>query len=138
MSLNQKNFQLYGKKNNLFKNLKLKLVTLGVPLLLMTGCGHEYTIEPERLPVAYAGKAYNQQLKITGGKVSEQHFELTSNIPENQGIQITPVDDIDGYNHIKIEGIPKYKGRYKILINAYFYGRGDDKLTKTYEFVVKE
>jgi hypothetical protein len=122
----------------LFKNLKLKLVTLGVPLWVMTGCGHEYTIEPERLPVAYVGKAYNQQLKITGGKVSEQHFELTSNIPENQGIQITPVDDIDGYNHIKIEGIPKYKGRYKILINAYFYGRGDDKLTKTYEFVVKE
>ena len=138
MSLNQKNFQLYGKKNNLFKNLKLKLVALGVPLLVMTGCGHEYTIEPERLPVAYVGKAYSQQLKIIGGKVSEQHFELTSNIPENQEIQITPVDDIDGYNHIKIEGIPKYKGRYKILINTYFYGRGDDKLTKTYEFVVKE
>ncbi|CAA0255792.1 hypothetical protein ABKPCSM125_02938 [Acinetobacter baumannii] len=137
MSLNQKNFQLYGKKNNLFKNLKLDLITLGIPLLLMAGCGHEYTIEPERLPVAYVGKAYNQQLNISGGKVSEQHFELTSNIPENQGVKITPVDDIDGYNHIKIEGIPKYKGKYKIVINTYFYERGDDKLTKTYEFVVK-
>lgn len=137
MSLNQKNFQLYGKKNNLFKNLKLKLITLGISLLLMAGCGHEYTIEPDSLPVAYVGKAYNQQLNISGGKVSEQHFELTSNIPENQGVKITPVDDIDGYNHIKIEGIPKYKGKYKIVINTYFYGRGDDKLTKTYEFVVK-
>ncbi|SCD14195.1 Uncharacterised protein [Acinetobacter baumannii] len=137
MSLNQKNFQLYGKKNNLFKNLKLKLITLGISLLLMAGCGHEYTIESEKLPVAYVGKAYNQQLNISGGKVSEQHFELTSNIPENQGVKITPVDDIDGYNHIKIEGIPKYKGKYKIVINTYFYGRGDDKLTKTYEFVVK-
>ncbi|XZY05341.1 hypothetical protein ACT4XO_06170 [Acinetobacter baumannii] len=136
MYLNQKNFQLYGKKNNLFKNLKLDLITLGIPLL-MAGCGHEYTIEPERLPVAYVGKAYNQQLNISGGKVSEQHFELTSNIPENQGVKITPVDDIDGYNHIKIEGIPKYKGKYKIVINTYFYGRGDNKLTKTYEFVVK-
>ncbi len=56
MSLNQKNFQLYGKKNNLFKNLKLKLVGLGVPLLVMTGCGHEYTIEPERLPVSLCRK----------------------------------------------------------------------------------
>lgn len=138
MSLNQKNFQLYGKKNNLFKNLKLDLITLGIPLLLMAGCGHEYIIKPERLPVAYVGKAYNQTLKITGGKVSEQHFELNSNIPENQGFKITPVDDIDGYNHIKIEGIPKYKGKYKIIINTYFYGRGDNKLTKTYEFVVKE
>lgn len=138
MSLNQKNLQLYGKKNNLFKNLKLKLVTLGVPLLLMAGCGQEYTIEPESLPVAYVGQTYTQQLKITGGKVSEQHFELTSNIPENHGVKIAPVDDIDGYNHIKIEGIPRYKGRYKIVVNAYFYGRGDDKLNKTYEFIVKE
>ncbi|HCJ7885364.1 TPA: hypothetical protein NV485_003933, partial [Acinetobacter baumannii] len=60
----------------------------------MTGCSHEYTIEPGSLPVAYVGKTYNQQLKITGGKVSEQHFELTSNISENQGVKITPVDDI--------------------------------------------
>lgn len=50
MSLNQKNSQLYGKKNNLFKNLKLKLITLGVSLLVMTGCSHEYTIEPGSLP----------------------------------------------------------------------------------------
>lgn len=56
MSLNQKNFPLYGKKNNLFKNLKLKLINLSVPLLVMTGWGREYTIEPERLPVAYVGK----------------------------------------------------------------------------------
>jgi len=118
--------------------LKFNLITLGVALLVMTGCGHEYTIEPDRLPVAYVGKSYTQFIKITGGKVSEQHFGLTSNIPENQGIKITPVDDIDEYNHIKIEGIPKYKGKYEIRINTYFYGRGDDKLTKTYEFIVKE
>ncbi|MCU4349025.1 hypothetical protein KTH05_14870 [Acinetobacter lactucae] len=108
-----------------------------IPFLLTSGCQDKYTVEPHELPVAYVGKSYNQFIKITGGKVSEQHFELTSNIPENQGFQITPVDDIDGYNHIKIEGIPKYKGKYKIIINTYFYGRGDDKLTKTYEFVVK-
>lgn len=102
------------------------------------GCGRDYNIEPNELSVAYVGKTYNQQLEITGSKVSEQHFELTSNIPENQGVKITSVDDIDGYNHIKIEGIPKYKGKYEIIINAYFYGRGDDKLTKTYEFIIKE
>ncbi len=115
-----------------FKNL--------IILFLMTsflGCSRDYKIEPQELPVAYVGKSYSQFIKITGGKVSEQHFGLTSNIPENQGFQITPVDDIDGYNHIKIEGIPKYKGKYKIIINTYFYGRGDDKLTKTYEFVIK-
>lgn len=76
MSLNQKNFQLYGKKNNFFKNLKLDLITLGAPLLLIAGCGHEHTIEPERLPVAYVGKVYNQTLKITGGRVIPQSFEV--------------------------------------------------------------
>jgi len=102
------------------------------------GGSRDYNIESHELPVAYVGKLYTQFIKITDGKVSEQHFELTSNIPENQEFKITPVDDIDGYNHIKIDGIPKYKGKYEIIINTYFYGRGDDKLTKTYEFIVKE
>ncbi|CAA0215824.1 hypothetical protein ABKPCSM17A_01795 [Acinetobacter baumannii] len=116
-----------------FKNL--------IILFLMTsflGCSRDYKIEPHELPVGYVVKLYSQFIKITGGKVSEQHFELYENIPENQEVKITPVDDIDGYNHIKIDGIPKYKGKYKIVINAYFYGRGDDKLNKTYEFVVEE
>ncbi|MFW1893661.1 hypothetical protein BFR91_12465 [Acinetobacter pittii] len=115
-----------------FKNL--------IILFLMTsflGCSRDYNIEPHELPVAYVGKPYSQSIKITGGKVSKQHFELNTNIPENQEVKITTVDDIDGYNHIKIYGIPKHKGNYEIVINAYFYGRGDDKLNKTYEFVVK-
>jgi hypothetical protein len=64
--------------------------------------------------VAHVNKVYSENIKITGGKVSEQNFELTSNIPENQEIKITPVDDIDGCNHIKIEGIPKYKENTKL------------------------
>ncbi|MFI8146426.1 hypothetical protein [Acinetobacter sp. ABJ_C5_2] len=116
-----------------FKNL--------IILFLMTsflGCSRDYRVEPHELPVAHVGKSYTQFIKITGGKVSEQHFKLNSNIPEDQEIKITPVDDIDGYNHLKIDGIPKYKGKYEIVINTHFYGRGDDKLNKTYEFVVKE
>ncbi|MDC5392202.1 hypothetical protein NRA71_18230, partial [Acinetobacter baumannii] len=83
MYLNQKNFQLYGKKNNLFKNLKLKLITLGISLLVMTGCSQEYTIEPDSLPVAYVGKAYNQQLNISGGRVIPQSFEVETNFPSD-------------------------------------------------------
>ncbi|WP_459660593.1 hypothetical protein [Acinetobacter calcoaceticus] len=106
-------------------------------VLMLSGCSR-VDVHPIKLPDAYVEKSYTQFIKITGGKVSEQHFVLTSNIPENQGVKIAPVDDIDGYNHIKIEGIPKYKGKYEIIINAYFYGRGDEKLTKTYEFIIKE
>lgn len=81
MSLNQKNFQLYGKKINLFKNLKLKLITLGVSLLVMTGYSHEYTIKPDSLPVAYVGKTYNQQLNISDGRVIPYSFEVETNFP---------------------------------------------------------
>lgn len=140
MSLNQKNFQLYGKKNNLFKNLKLKLITLGVPLLLMAGCGHEYIIKPERLPVAYVGKVYNQQLKITGGRVIPQSFEVKTNYPSDMNISISPIDEneADAYNNLKISGVPKYKGTFTIHIYVGFYASGDGNLDKTYEFLVKE
>ncbi|AMM27918.1 hypothetical protein KTI56_15535 [Acinetobacter pittii] len=118
--------------------MKLYKFSIVLSFFMLTGCGHKYDISPNKLPEAHVGKSYTQFIKITGGKVSEQHFELNSNIPEDQEIKITPVDDIDGYNHLKIDGIPKYKGKYEIIINAHFYGRGDDKLNKTYEFVVKE
>ncbi|MEN8276015.1 hypothetical protein I8T81_18280 [Acinetobacter seifertii] len=140
MSLNQENFQLYGRENNLFKNLKLKLITLGIPLLLMAGCGHEYTIEPERLPVAYVGKAYNQQLNISGGRVIPYSFEVKTNFPSDMNISIEPIDqnEADAYNNLKISGVPKYKGTFTIHIYAGFYASGDGNLDKTYEFVVKE
>lgn len=140
MSLNQKNFQLYGKKNNLFKNLKLKLITLGISLLLMAGCGHEYTIEPERLPVAYVGMAYNQQLNISGGRVIPQSFEVETNFPSDMNISIEPIDqnEADAYNNLKISGVPKYKGTFTIHIYAGFYASGDGKLDKTYKFIVNE
>ncbi|MCZ1179789.1 hypothetical protein [Acinetobacter pittii] len=139
MSLNQKNFQLYGKKNNLFKNLKLDLITLGIPLLLMAGCGHEYTIEPERLPVAYVGKAYNQQLNISGGRVIPYSFEVETNFPSDMNISISPIDknEADAYNNLKISGVPKYKGTFTIHVYAGFYASGDGNLDNTYEFVVK-
>ncbi len=140
MSLNRKNFQLYGKKINLFKNLKLKLITLGVSLLVMTGCSHEYTIEPDSLPVAYVEKAYNQQLNIAGGRVIPYSFEVETNFPNDMNISISPIDEneADAYNNLKITGVPKYKGTFTIHIYAGFYASGDGKLDKTYEFIVNE
>jgi len=140
MSLNRKNFQLYGKENNLIKNLKFNFITLGVLLLLMTGCGHEYTIDPERLPVAYVGETYNQQLNITGGRVIPQSFEVETNFPIDMNISISPIDqnEADAYNNLKISGVPKYKGTFTIHIYASFYASGDGNLDKIYEFVVKE
>ena len=42
--------------------------------LSLCGCSKDYNIEPHELPVGYVGKPYSQFIKITGGKVSEQHF----------------------------------------------------------------
>ncbi|CAI3158108.1 hypothetical protein MWMV8_MWMV8_02275 [Acinetobacter calcoaceticus] len=124
----------------MFKNLKLKLITLGVSLLVMTGCSHEYTIEPDSLPVAYVEKAYNQQLNIAGGRVIPYSFEVETNFPNDMNISISPIDEneADAYNNLKITGVPKYKGTFTIHIYAGFYASGDGKLDKTYEFIVNE
>jgi len=110
------------------------------PVLLMAGCGHEYTIEPDSLPVAYVGKAYNQQLNILGGRVIPQSFEVKDNFPSDMNISIEPIDqnEADAYNNLKISGVPKYKGIFTIHIYAGFYASGDGKLDKTYEFIVNE
>lgn len=122
MYLNQKNFQLYGKKNNLFKNLKLDLLTLGVPLLLIAGCGHKYTIEPERLPVAYVGKIYNQTLKITDRKVIPQSFEVETNFPSDMNISISPIDEneADVYNILKTTGVQNIKELLRFIYMRVF------------------
>lgn len=120
--------------------MKLKLITLGVSLLVMAGCSHEYTIEPDSLPVAYVGKAYNQQLNISGGRVIPYSFEIETNFPSDMNISISPIDEneADAYNNLKISGVPKYKGTFTIHIYAGFYASGDGKLDKTYEFIVNE
>ena len=112
-----------------------------IPILLsLFGCGKEYKIEPTELPVAHIGKPYNQILKISGGRVIDQHFEVTTNFPDEMQIIIRPIDSTqaDAYNNIEIKGTPKYKGKYKINIHADFYGGGSNEIKKTYDFIVTD
>lgn len=74
----------------MIKTIKFFWIVCVIPFLLTGGCQDKYTVEPESLPVAYVGQTYTQQLKITGGKVSEQHFELTSNIREIRELKLLP------------------------------------------------
>ncbi|MEE7696047.1 hypothetical protein V3N04_14080 [Acinetobacter baumannii] len=60
--------------------------------------GKKYKISPESLPVAHINQEYQQIIKISGGKVIDKYAELETNIPENLGITVKPVDDLDGYN----------------------------------------
>ena len=98
----------------------------------------KYKISPESLPVAHINQEYQQIIKISGGKVIDKYAELETNIPENLGITVKPVDDLDGYNVIQIKGVPKYKGKYTIHIRADFYAGGDAEIDKTYSFIVQD
>ncbi|ENV01269.1 MULTISPECIES: hypothetical protein [Acinetobacter] len=108
--------------------------------LSLCGCSKDYNIEPNKLPIAHIGKEYNQILKITGGRVIPQSFEVKDNFPSDMNISIEPIDqyEADAYNNLKISGVPKYKGTFKIYIYAGFYASGDGNLDKTYELIVKE
>lgn len=113
-----------------------------LPLFFITlfsiGCGKEYQISPDKLPIAYIGKPYSQDLNITGGKVVSSQFKIITDFPSDMDITIehSEAEDILAYNRLTISGTPKYKGHYTINIYTGFYGTGD-KLNKKYDFIVK-
>ena len=118
--------------------MKHKLIIIFSIIFVLIGCGKKYKISPESLPVAHINQEYQQIIKISGGKVIDKYAELETNIPENLGVTVKPVDDLDGYNVIQIKGVPKYKGKYTIHIRADFYAGGDAEIDKTYNFIVQD
>ena len=80
---------------------------------------------------------YKKIVRISGGKVIDHYAKLETNIPEDLGVTVQPVDELDCYNIIEIKGSPKYKGEFKIHIWAGFYAGGDAEIDKTYTFKVE-
>ena len=117
--------------------MKIKLVFIFSILLIFTGCGKKYTITPDILPTAYVNQEYKKIVRISGGKVIDHYAKLETNIPEDLGVTVQPVDELDGYNIIEMKGSPKYKGEFKIHIWAGFYAGGDAEIDKTYTFKVE-
>ncbi|AOA58903.1 hypothetical protein [Acinetobacter larvae] len=115
---------------------KIYLFTIIFSIFLY-GCGRKYEIHPLELPNAYTGKSYSQTVTISGGKVIDKNFILKTNFPEDMGLKIQTVNDLDGYNVFKIEGIPKYKGNYIVTVYAEFFGGGNNEIKKTYKFTVE-
>ena len=116
-----------------------KFIILLLIVLGTVGCTKKYKIEPDELPIAHVDQAYNQELIILGGRVVDDTLKITNDFPNNMNIAISSIDDDsipEMYNNLKIEGTPRYKGRYSINISAQFYGGGDNKLDKTYYLVV--
>ncbi|RSO36893.1 hypothetical protein [Acinetobacter lactucae] len=118
--------------------MKHELIFIFSIIFILTGCGKKYKITPEELPVAHINQEYQQIIKISGGKVVDQYAELETNIPEDLGITVKPVDELDGYNVIQIKGTLKYKGQYTIHIRTDFFGGGDAEIDKTYSFIVQD
>ncbi|ENX58411.1 MULTISPECIES: hypothetical protein [Acinetobacter] len=105
---------------------------------ILVGFSKGYKIEPNELPNARVGELYQQSLIITGGKVVDKYFHLKTNLPNDIGVVIEPSNELDGYNNINIKGTPKYSGKYSIEISTGFYGKGDDELSETYDFIISE
>lgn len=116
-----------------------KLIIIPIFLSLL-GCGKEYSIQPNELPPAHVGKPYYQDINISGGRVASQSFKATVNYPQDMGVSIQPItpNEADAYNILKVEGVPKYKGKYTINISTGFYGGGNAEINKTYDFVVTD
>lgn len=118
--------------------MKSKLILFFSIFLILTACGKKYTITPESLAEAHVNQAYHQVIHISGGKVIDKDNPLSTDIPENLGITVQPVNDLDGYNVIEIKGTPKYKGIFKIHVLAGFYGGGSAEINKEYTLTVED
>jgi len=105
---------------------------------ILVGCSKGYKIEPNELLNARVGQPYQQSLIISGGKVIDKDNLSSTEIPENLGITVQPVNDLDGYNIIEIKGTPKYKGIFKIHVLAGFYGGGRAEINKEYTLTVED
>ncbi|MCH7312783.1 hypothetical protein [Acinetobacter sp. ANC 3882] len=66
------------------------------------------------------------------------NFSSKTNLPHDVGVVIEPDNELDGYNNINIKGTPKDYGKFSIEISTGFYGKGDDELSKTYDFIISE
>ncbi|MGK8801586.1 hypothetical protein [Acinetobacter seifertii] len=117
--------------------MKIKLIAIFSILLIIAGCGKEYTIIPYSLPIAHVNQEYKQTIEISGGKFVDHYAKLETNIPKELGITLQPANDLDGYNVIEVKGTPKYKGIFTIHIWVVFYAGGDNKIDKTYAFTVQ-
>ncbi|MFD2649970.1 hypothetical protein ACFSX5_19510 [Devosia albogilva] len=69
----------------------------------------EYKITPENLNVAHVNQFYHQVIHISGGKVIDKHKPLNTDIPKDLGVEVRPVDDLDGYNRIEIKELQGIK-----------------------------
>ncbi|OBY74893.1 hypothetical protein [Acinetobacter gyllenbergii] len=118
--------------------MKYKLILIVFVIFALQGCGKKYEITPENLDVAHVNQFYHQVIHISGGKVIDKHKPLNTDIPKDLGVEVRPVDDLDGYNRIEIKGTPKYKGTFTVHISAGFYAGGDAEIDKKYTFIVQE
>lgn len=89
------------------KKLKYLIVTL-----LLSGCSSKVIFTPSELPEALVGKAYNENIYITGGSgpvASSHSYTLT---PQNAGLNIDycNIKSPARYNCIVISGTPKKAG----------------------------
>lgn len=122
--------------------MKLKKIFTFFGIALLTiGCGEKHQISPDKLPNAYIGKPYYQDINIIGGAVIGHQLDLNTDFPNDMGITFNHIkddkNDIYINNHLIIYGTPKYKGNYKVKIFATFYGGKGKSLEKTYDLIVQ-
>ncbi|MCE6410861.1 hypothetical protein ABTN05_13740 [Acinetobacter baumannii] len=105
--------------------------------MILNGCSN-YDIQSKELAVAHVNEAYSQNIKISGGKVVDEYFEIDTNMPDDIGLKIQPNNNTNtsGFNDFSIKGVPKYKGEYTTNISTGFYSNGSDELNKKYKLII--
>ncbi|RSF38999.1 hypothetical protein EGU01_16225 [Acinetobacter baumannii] len=103
--------------------------------IILNGCSN-YDIQSKELAVAHVNEVYSQNIKISGGKVVDEYFEIDTNMLDDIELKIQPNNNTSGFNDFSIKGVPKYKGEYTTNISTGFYSNGSDELNKKYKLII--
>ncbi len=74
--------------------------------------------EPESLPIAQVGVAYEAEIHITQNRTPAGDFSISEGILP-PGLELTK---IEGEDTVKISGVPKEAGNFNFTVSVWCYG----------------
>ncbi len=111
-------------------------IILSLACEFLTSIGNSLEFEPETLPVARIGEAYEVEIHVTENDTPVMKFGMKGGLPP--GLKLAQVEGIE--DTARISGVPEEAGTFLFTIRASCFGTNHpgDQGEKEYTLVVEE
>lgn len=120
---------------------KYLLVLCALTLLLSLACealiGSPLAFEPDSLPAAQVGEAYEAEMHITENRTPVGDFSISKGALPT-GLELVKVEGVE--NTARISGIPEQAGTFTFTVHVWCYGTNvpGEEGDKEYSIVVEK